>query len=123
MQKIVINNLNYGEFLEEIGNQLEIGRIVDSTFPKLMELTTVGEYEVYGTDGYVKVTIVNVQEIIQNQKYQFDFIISWLTLIAFIIVYFCMAYKVTRIAYELVVARLLALYVFGSFFIVNEVEE
>lgn len=76
MQNIVINNLNYGEFLEEIGNQLEIGRIVDSTFPKLMELTTVGEYEVYGTDGYVKVTIVNVQEIIQNQKYQFDFIIK-----------------------------------------------
>lgn len=42
-------------------------------------------------------------------RYQFDFIISWLKLIAFIIVYFCMAYKVTRIAYELVVARLLAL--------------
>ena len=41
-------------------------------------------------------------------RYQFEFIISWLKLIAFIIVYFCMAYKVTRIAYELVVARLLA---------------
>ncbi len=41
-------------------------------------------------------------------RYQFDFIISWLKLIAFVIVYFCMAYKVTRIAYELVVARLLA---------------
>lgn len=76
MQNIVINNLNYGEFLEETGKQLGIGTIVSSTFPKLMESTTVGEYEIYGINGDAKVTIVNGQEVIQNQKYRFDFIVK-----------------------------------------------
>lgn len=76
MQNIVINNLNYGEFLEEMGKQLGIGTIVSSTFPELMESTTAGEYEIHGTNGDAKVTIVNVQEVIQNQKYQFDFIVK-----------------------------------------------
>ncbi len=76
MQNIVINNLNYGEFLEETGKQLGIGTIVSSTFPKLMESTTVGEYEIHGINGDAKVTIVNGQEVIQNQKYRFDFIVK-----------------------------------------------
>ena len=56
--------------------QLGIGTIVNFTFPELMESTIVEEYEVHGTNGDAKVMIVNLQEVIQNQEYQFDFIVK-----------------------------------------------
>lgn len=41
-----------------------------------MESTIVEKYEVHGTNGDAKVMIVNLQEVIQNQEYQFDFIVK-----------------------------------------------
>ena len=41
-------------------------------------------------------------------RYTFDFISAWMEIIALMIIYICMSYKCVRIAYELVVARLLA---------------
>lgn len=41
-------------------------------------------------------------------RYSFDFISAWMEILALMIIYICMSYKCVRVAYELVVARLLA---------------